>query len=116
MLGLCFILLLERGPGREHITIQTYMLAMIAGLGALLAAAFALTPVREFFELALLTAGQWFLSLVAVAAGLVIAGLGWRIPQIQALDAPVAETPQPESGPEPTHTPRTQETEVLPRP
>ncbi len=116
VLGLCFILLLERGPGREHITIQTYMLAMIAGLGALLAAAFALTPVREFFELALLTAGQWFLSLVAVAAGLVIAGLGWRIPQIQALDAPVAETPQPESGPEPTHTPRTQETEVLPRP
>ena len=116
VLGLCFILLLERGPGREHITIQTYMLAMIAGLGALLAAAFALTPVREFFELALLTAGQWFLSLVAVAAGLVIAGLGWRIPQIQALDAPVAETPQPESGPEPTHTPRTRETEVLPRP
>ena len=73
-------------------------------------------PIREFFELALLTAGQWFLSLVAVATGLVIAGLGWRIPQIQALDAPVAETPRPESGPEPTHTPRTQETEVLPRP
>ena len=27
VLGLCFILLLERGPGREHITIQSYMLA-----------------------------------------------------------------------------------------
>ena len=40
VLGLCFILLLERGPGREHITIQTYMLAMIAGLGALLALCF----------------------------------------------------------------------------
>ena len=26
VLGLCFILLLERGPGREHITIQSYML------------------------------------------------------------------------------------------
>jgi hypothetical protein len=119
VLGLCFILLLERGPGREHITIQTYMLAMIAGLRALLAAAFALTPVRDFFELAQLTAGQWFLSLVAVAAGLVIAGLGWRLPQIQALDAPldapVAETPQPQRGPEPTHTPQTKETEVLPR-
>ena len=38
VLGLCFILLLERGPGREHITIQSYMLAMVAGLGALLRA------------------------------------------------------------------------------
>ena len=37
VLGLCFILLLERGPGREHITIQSYMLAMVAGLGALYA-------------------------------------------------------------------------------
>ena len=27
VLGLCFILLLERGPGREHIAIQSYMLA-----------------------------------------------------------------------------------------
>ena len=87
VLGLCFILLLERGPGREHITIQTYMLAMIAILGALLAAAFALPPVREFFELSELGAGQWFLSLLAVAAGLVIAGLGWRLPQIQELES-----------------------------
>jgi hypothetical protein len=116
VLGLCFILLLERGPGREHITIQTYMLAMIAGLGALLAAAFALTPVRDFFELELLTAGQWFLSLVAVAAGLLIAGLGWRLPQIQELDAaPDTEAPPPARGPEPTHSPQTSETEVLPR-
>src|SRR5690606_38563 len=35
ILGLCFVLLLERGPGREHIAIQSYMLAMVAGLGAL---------------------------------------------------------------------------------
>ena len=41
VLGLCFILLLERGPGREHITIQSYMLAMVAGLGALYALALA---------------------------------------------------------------------------
>ena len=37
VLGLCFIILLERGPGREHITIQSYMLALVAGLGALFA-------------------------------------------------------------------------------
>jgi hypothetical protein len=37
VLGLCFILLLERGPGREHITIQSYMLALVACLGALYA-------------------------------------------------------------------------------
>ncbi len=86
VLGLCFILLLERGPGREHITIQTYMLAMIAVLGAVFAAVFALGPVRDFFELELLSAGQWFLSLLAVAVGLVIAGFGWRLPLIQDLD------------------------------
>jgi len=102
VLGLCFILLLERGPGREHITIQTYMLAMIAVLGALLAAAFALAPVRDFFELELLSAGQWFLSLVAVAAGLVIAGLGWRLPQIQELEATEGMAAS-SMGPEPTH-------------
>ena len=62
VLGLCFILLLERGPGREHITIQSYMLAMVAGLGALYALVLAAGPVREFFELELLSAGQWFLS------------------------------------------------------
>ena len=31
VLGLAFVLLLERGPGREHIAIQGYMLAMVAG-------------------------------------------------------------------------------------
>ena len=30
VLGLAFVLLLERGPGREHIAIQSYMLAMVA--------------------------------------------------------------------------------------
>src|ERR687891_1221545 len=87
VLGLCFILLLERGPGREHITIQSYMLAMIAGLGALYALGLAAEPVRDFFELELLSAGQWFLCLLSVAAGLVAAAAAWRIPYIQRLEA-----------------------------
>jgi magnesium-transporting ATPase (P-type) len=96
VLGLCFILLLERGPGREHITIQSYMLALVAGLGALYALALAAGPVREFFDLELLSAGQWFLSLLSVAVGLVLAAIAWRLPQIQALDAP-AEAPATEA-------------------
>ena len=51
VLGLCFIVLLERGPGREHITMQSYMLALVAGLGAIFAGILAIEPVREFFEL-----------------------------------------------------------------
>jgi cation-transporting P-type ATPase E len=99
VLGLCFILLLERGPGREHITIQSYMLALIAGLGALYALVLAAGPVREFFDLELLSAGQWFLSLLSVAVGLLLAAVAWRVPYIQALEAP-AEKP-PEDGPPP---------------
>jgi len=92
VLGLCFILLLERGPGREHITIQSYMLALVAGLGALYALALAAAPVREFFDLELLSAGQWFLCLLSVATGLVLAAAAWRLPYIQRLEAP-AEAP-----------------------
>ena len=55
VLGLAFILLLERGPGREHIAIQSYMLAMVTGLGALFALILAAAPVRDFFELELLS-------------------------------------------------------------
>jgi cation-transporting P-type ATPase E len=92
VLGLCFILLLERGPGREHITIQSYMLALVAGLGALYALALAARPVREFFDLELLSAGQWFLSLISVAVGLVLAAVAWRLPYIQELEAPAEDT------------------------
>jgi cation-transporting P-type ATPase E len=99
VLGLCFILLLERGPGREHITIQSYMLAMVAGLGALYALILAAGPVRSFFDLVLLSAGQWFLCLLNVALGLVIAALAWRLPYIQSLEA--SETAEPEPQPEP---------------
>jgi cation-transporting P-type ATPase E len=97
VLGLAFVLLLERGPGREHIAIQSYMLAMVAGLGALFALILAAAPVRDFFEMALLTASQWFLALLCSAIGLTIASLLWRLPQIERLEAPgyepVAEGP-----------------------
>ena len=56
VLGLAFVLLLERGPGREHIAIQSYMLAMVAGLAALFAGILAIAPLREFFEMELLDA------------------------------------------------------------
>ena len=82
------MLLLERGPGREHIAIQSYMLAMVAGLGALYALILAAAPVRHFFEMSLLGAGQWFLALACAAVGLTIASLLWRLPQIEELEAP----------------------------
>jgi magnesium-transporting ATPase (P-type) len=88
VLGLAFVLLLERGPGREHIAIQSYMLAMVAGLGALFALILAAAPVRDFFEMALLTASEWFLALLCSAVGLTIASLLWRLPQIERLEAP----------------------------
>jgi cation-transporting P-type ATPase E len=91
VLGLSFVLLLERGPGREHIAIQSYMLALVAGLGALFAGILAIGPLRDFFEMTLLSASEWFLALLSAAAGLTIASILWRLPQIEALEAP-AET------------------------
>jgi cation-transporting ATPase E len=91
VLGLCFILLLERGPGREHIAIQSYMLAMIAGLGAMFAGILAVTPVREFFEMSMMSADQWFIAMLAAALGLVAAALMWRLPVIQGWEAPESE-------------------------
>jgi cation-transporting P-type ATPase E len=93
ILGLSFVLLLERGPGREHIAIQSYMLALVAGLGALFALILAAAPVRDFFEMVLLDATQWFLALLSAAAGLTIASILWRLPQIEALEAPAEEGP-----------------------
>jgi cation-transporting P-type ATPase E len=89
VLGLAFVLLLERGPGREHIAIQSYMLALVAGLGALYALILAAAPVRDFFQMELLDATQWFLSLLAAAIGLTIASALWRLPAIERLEAPV---------------------------
>jgi cation-transporting ATPase E len=86
VLGLCFVLLLERGPGREHIAIQSYMLAMVASLGALFALILAAAPVRDFFEMTLLSAGQWFVALLCAAIGLTIASLLWRLALIDRLE------------------------------
>jgi cation-transporting P-type ATPase E len=115
LLGLCFIVLLERGPGREHITIQSYMLALIAVLGAIFAGILAIEPVREFFELELLSGGQWFLAILCVAIGLAIAGAAWRLPYVQRLELPEGEE-LPDDGPGPTHTPRTSDFEAVPEP
>jgi cation-transporting P-type ATPase E len=86
VLGLAFVLLLERGPGREHIAIQSYMLMMIVGLGALYAAILGVPPVREFFDMTLLSSAQWFLALFSAAVGLAIASILWRLPQIERLE------------------------------
>ena len=92
ILGLSFILLLERGPGREHIAIQSYMLAMVSGLGALYALALAVEPLRDFFELTPLKGGQLFLAMLSAAGGLVLASVVWRLPQMERLEgAPAAE-------------------------
>jgi cation-transporting ATPase E len=93
VLGLAFVLLLERGPGREHIAIQSYMLALVAGLASLYALILAAAPIREFFEMELLDATAWFLALFSAAVGLTIASLLWKLPQIEALEAP-PETPE----------------------
>jgi P-type E1-E2 ATPase len=86
VLGLAFVLLLERGPGREHIAIQSYMLMMIVGLGALFAAILGVPDIREFFDMTLLSSGQWFLALLSAAIGLAIASVLWRLPQIERLE------------------------------
>ncbi|HEX5608766.1 MAG TPA: cation-translocating P-type ATPase [Solirubrobacterales bacterium] len=88
VLGLAFILLLERGPGREHIAIQSNMLAMVVILGALYAGILAIAPLRDFFDMVLLSSVQWFLSLLAAAIGLTLASVLWKLPQIERLEAP----------------------------
>ena len=93
LVGLCFVLLLERGPGREHIAIQTNMLVLVTALGGLFALILATAPVREFFDMTLLSASEWFLALVGVAVGLTIAGIMWRLPQIEELEAAVEPSP-----------------------
>jgi magnesium-transporting ATPase (P-type) len=96
VLGLCFILLLERGPGREHIAIQSYMLALVAALGALYALALAVPVAREFFDLTPMGGGQLFLALLSAAAGLVLASVVWRVPVIEQLED---RPPRPDDAP-----------------
>ena len=90
------ILLLERGPGREHIAIQSYMLALVAALGALYALVLAVQPVRDFFDLTRMGGGQLFLALLSAAGGLVLASVVWRIPAIEQLEE---KPPPPEEAP-----------------
>src|SRR3954447_16612646 len=87
-LGLAFILLLERGPGREHIAIQSNMLGMVMGLGGAYAGILALPFLRDFFDLVLLGPGEWFLVFLSVAIGLAIASAMWKLPQIERLEVP----------------------------
>ena len=91
------------------------MLAMVAGLGALFAVILADRPVRDFFELEVLSAGQWFLALLASRSGS-LAGAAWRLPYIQQLEVPEGAEPEPDDGPEPTHTPRTGEFDAVATP
>jgi len=88
VLGLAFILLLERGPGREHIAIQSNMLAMVMGLGGIFAGILALPFLRDFFDLVLLSAPEWFLALLSAAIGLTIASLLWKLPVIERWEVP----------------------------
>lgn len=88
VLGLAFVLLLERGPGREHIAIQGYMLVMVISLASVFALILGIGPVREFFDLILLDSTQWFLALFSAAFGLIVASLMWKLPQIERLEMP----------------------------
>jgi P-type E1-E2 ATPase len=94
VLGLSFVLLLERGPGREHIAIQSNMLGMVLALGGLFAGILAIEPLRNFFEMVLLDSAQWFLALLSAAVGLAIASALWRLPQVEALEAPATQSPE----------------------
>jgi magnesium-transporting ATPase (P-type) len=88
VLGLAFVLLLERGPGREHIAIQGYMLVMVISLASVFALILGIGPVRDFFDMVLLSSTQWFLALFSAAVGLIIASLMWKLPQIERLEMP----------------------------
>jgi hypothetical protein len=63
------------------------MLAMVAGLGALFAGILAVLPLREFFEMSMLSADQWFITMMSAALGLVAASLMWKLQIIQDWEA-----------------------------
>ena len=126
LLGLCFIVLLERGPGREHITIQSYMLALVAGLGAIFAGILAIEPCASSSSST--CSRRPVVPRAPVRRPGALAGAAWRLPYVQRLELPPGEDLEAD-GPRPTHTPRTGEfdavgeaptsvapTEQLPRP
>ena len=116
VIGLCFIVLLERGPGREHITIQSYMLALVAGLGR---------------DLRLHPRGGAAARLLRARDPLrrpVVPGARLRCDRARGSRAPSGSSPrcsgsssrrdaeaEPDQGPAPTHTPRTGEFEAVTR-
>ena len=51
----------------------------------------AIASLDDFVAHELLSAGQWFLSLLSVAAGLIAAAIAWRVPYIQELEAQPAD-------------------------
>ena len=116
VLGLCFIVLLERGPGREHITIQSYMLALVAGLGALFAGISRSTRSARSSTSRCSPAASGSWPALSVALGLGLAGAAWRLPYIQRLELPEGAELEPDDGPEPTHTPRTGEFDAVAMP
>jgi hypothetical protein len=61
---------------------------MVIGLGGLFAGILALPPLRDCFEMELLSSAQWFLALISAAIGLAIASVLWRLPQIERLEVP----------------------------
>jgi cation-transporting P-type ATPase E len=99
VLGLAFVLLLERGPGREHIAIQSYMLGMIIALGALFALMIGVPALRTFFELKVLTSGQWFIALLSAAIGMAIASVLWRLPVIERWEVEEEDEPDEPASP-----------------
>jgi hypothetical protein len=62
---------------------------MILILGALFAGILALAPLREFFEMEMMNASDWFLTMLCAGIGLTIASALWRLPQVERLEAPV---------------------------
>ncbi len=61
---------------------------MVAALGAAFAGILALPFLRDFFDLVLLSAPEWFLALFSAAMGLILASMLWKLPQIERLEVP----------------------------
>jgi hypothetical protein len=64
------------------------MLAMVFILGALFAGILAIPALRDFFDMTLLSTGEWFLVMLSAGIGLTIASILWRLPQIERLELP----------------------------
>ena len=77
----------ERGPGREHIAIQSYMLALVAGLGALYRADPRRRPGARLLRNGPAQRDPVVPRPARRGVGLTIASLLWRLPQIERLES-----------------------------